>query len=676
MSPTSFLPIPTSSISTLPSLPISDQALLQALPESLREDPESLLSQSEDSACKRSSIHGGNYGQPSCRLLLSISDTPGFDFKKEDEFQLERKISSILRFIEEKLKETFLEEKKVHRKSQGGLNLSNQHIHALVYFIDFENLVEREIQFQIQESKKNENLKLKKEAGEISTSTTTRKGLGSHHSRQNSKSENDLTLSSLLKRSNSESSLSASRNRTISTSKAPPLPTFTPDQSEKKTQLSISLQEMRILKRLSQRANIIPVVACADKLAENQLKTVREAIKRGMKEILGERAMMEIVGSGKVEEEEEEEDDKMRDEKKPIPLRGSRRTRLGSSNGPEASSDTLPNLDIDSALAENETSNGITSENEGVKLIRIRSRRSFSRSGLTDTTFELEPSIRDSSIEVDDRNGIGMKRSGSSTSSLGFTSPLFNSTEDSHILHKLLPTDQKSLEEMYPFSLISPEINEKNSKVSVGLVRARSGSNRSLRNRTFSNGSSIIVEKTSKVGLGLSAALPTSSSEKISAVVNSNDTNLSSKVEGSDNDQIPPIPPIPPIPSQLQQTMKQSSILPNTPPSQDSASPIPHVLHRTPSSSSMLARPRPSIPANLLRGPHPFDPNRFTRSFRWAKIDLLDPTHCEFLQLRALLLKAGLENLHRRTENLYEDFRRERLENRRETREGEWSGME
>jgi hypothetical protein len=64
---------------------------------------------------------------PSERLLLSVIDTPGFDFRDNKELALERQVSSVLKYVNDLYAETMDEEAKLVRENKG-----DQHIHLFV----------------------------------------------------------------------------------------------------------------------------------------------------------------------------------------------------------------------------------------------------------------------------------------------------------------------------------------------------------------------------------------------------------------------------------------------------------------------------------------------------------------------------------------------------------------
>jgi septin family protein len=58
------------------------------------------------------------------RILFSVIDTPGLDFRETRELKLERQVSAIMKYVDSLYADTMGEESKVVRQSKG-----DQHIH-------------------------------------------------------------------------------------------------------------------------------------------------------------------------------------------------------------------------------------------------------------------------------------------------------------------------------------------------------------------------------------------------------------------------------------------------------------------------------------------------------------------------------------------------------------------
>lgn len=163
------------------------------------------------------------------RVLFSVIDTPGLDFIEGRELKLERQVNNIIKYIDAQYADTMNEESKVIRKNKG-----DQHIHLCIYLID---------------------------PSSIMTVAARR------------------AQSSLPLKTRSETTLS-NRNP----------PDLVPDTSsgdesdDEEEPLTMFPGELRVLRRLSARCNVLPVIARADSLTDDKLDAVKEAVRRGLAE--------------------------------------------------------------------------------------------------------------------------------------------------------------------------------------------------------------------------------------------------------------------------------------------------------------------------------------------------------------------------------------------------------
>ncbi|KAF8964397.1 septin family protein [Flammula alnicola] len=164
------------------------------------------------------------------RVLFSVIDTPGLDFLEGRELKLERQVNSVLKYVDAQYADTMSEESKVVRQSKG-----DQHIHLCIYMID---------------------------PASIMTADARR------------------ALSSLPSKTRSETTVSM-RNP----------PDLVPDTSsgdesedEEDTPLTMSPAEIRVIRRLSVRTNVLPVIARADSLTDEKLLAVKNAVRTGLAE--------------------------------------------------------------------------------------------------------------------------------------------------------------------------------------------------------------------------------------------------------------------------------------------------------------------------------------------------------------------------------------------------------
>ncbi|KAI9058282.1 hypothetical protein FKP32DRAFT_1582289 [Trametes sanguinea] len=167
------------------------------------------------------------------RLLLSVIDTPGLDFQEGHELKLERQVSSIVKYLDAQFSDTLNEESKVVRQSKG-----DQHIHLCIYMID--------------------------------PSTVTTEGARRAQSSLPTKTRSEATISH-----------------------KPPEP-LTPapgdsdseddsdDEDESGENLSMSPIDIRVIRRLAARANVLPVIAKADSLTDGKLAAIKKVVRRDL----------------------------------------------------------------------------------------------------------------------------------------------------------------------------------------------------------------------------------------------------------------------------------------------------------------------------------------------------------------------------------------------------------
>ncbi|KAK7056840.1 hypothetical protein VNI00_002557 [Paramarasmius palmivorus] len=164
------------------------------------------------------------------RVLLTVVDTPGLDYNEGRELRLERQVSSIQKYIDSQYADTMSEESKVIRKSKG-----DQHIHLCIYLVDPSSII----------------------------SAAERRA-----------------RSSLPTKTRSETTISQNP------------PDLIPDTSsgddsegeETEPPLTMSPAEIRVIRRLSARCNVLPVVAKADSLTDEKLAAVKEAVRTSLSE--------------------------------------------------------------------------------------------------------------------------------------------------------------------------------------------------------------------------------------------------------------------------------------------------------------------------------------------------------------------------------------------------------
>ncbi|GJE98422.1 septin-domain-containing protein [Phanerochaete sordida] len=162
------------------------------------------------------------------RLLLSVIDTPGLDFRAGHELSLERQVSAIVRHMDTQFAETLNEESKVVRQSKG-----DNHVHLCIYTIDPSRIV----------------------------SSAERR---SHPS---------------TSRSRSESTVSSQTPTQSPVSSDYPSHASDDDAHE---ELCISPADLAVMRRLVKKTNLLPVIARADTLTDDTLEAIKRAARRDL----------------------------------------------------------------------------------------------------------------------------------------------------------------------------------------------------------------------------------------------------------------------------------------------------------------------------------------------------------------------------------------------------------
>ncbi|KAF8798961.1 septin family protein [Phlegmacium glaucopus] len=163
------------------------------------------------------------------RVLFSVIDTPGLDFQEGRELKLERQVTSIIKYVDAQYADTMTEESKVIRQSKG-----DQHIHLCIYMIDTASIM-----------------------------TDESRG----------------ALSTLPSKTRSETTVSVPPDLVPDTSSGDES-----DDEESNAALTMSPAEIRVIRRLSTRTNVLPVIARADSLTDEKLLAAKNAIRTGLAE--------------------------------------------------------------------------------------------------------------------------------------------------------------------------------------------------------------------------------------------------------------------------------------------------------------------------------------------------------------------------------------------------------
>ncbi|XP_006462579.1 hypothetical protein AGABI2DRAFT_152018 [Agaricus bisporus var. bisporus H97] len=162
------------------------------------------------------------------RILLSVIDTPGLEFQEGRELKLERQVNAILRHVDAQYADTMNEESKVIRQQKG-----DQHVHLCIYMIDPTSI----------------------------TSETRR----------------TVQIGSGLTKTRSETTISHPPELVPDTCSGDDS-----DEDEDEGPLTMAPAEIKVIRRISNRSNVLPVIAHADSLTDEMLEAVKEAVRKGM----------------------------------------------------------------------------------------------------------------------------------------------------------------------------------------------------------------------------------------------------------------------------------------------------------------------------------------------------------------------------------------------------------
>lgn len=156
------------------------------------------------------------------RVLLTVIDTPGLDFSGGHELQVERQVSEMIKYLDAQYADTMSEESKVVRQTKG-----DQHVHLCIFMVDPSSIL----------------------------------------------SPSPSVQSPIRGRARS--------NTTTSSTTVGDTPEASPHQ-EYSRDFAMSPAELRVIRRLSARVNVLPVIAHADSLTDDALSLVKAAVHRDL----------------------------------------------------------------------------------------------------------------------------------------------------------------------------------------------------------------------------------------------------------------------------------------------------------------------------------------------------------------------------------------------------------
>ncbi|KAG8929761.1 hypothetical protein FRC01_003789, partial [Tulasnella sp. 417] len=183
------------------------------------------------------------------RIHLTVIDTVGLDFEDGKELELERGVQSMMRYIDTQYAETMGEESKVVRQNKG-----DQHVHLCIYLIDPDTIMRP----AARRANSRPPFRLR------SQSTLTR----------------PASLSSIT--STETSSSSDNEDGEAEPAAEGEVPTPAKQAPLRSTDETMAPAEIKVLKRLSTRCNILPVIARADTLTDERLATIKRVVRRDL----------------------------------------------------------------------------------------------------------------------------------------------------------------------------------------------------------------------------------------------------------------------------------------------------------------------------------------------------------------------------------------------------------
>lgn len=370
------------------------------------------------------------------------------------------------------------------------------------------------------------------------------------------------------------------------------------DEDEDEEKISgLSSVELSIIARLSERTNVVPILAKSDLLTAARTEEVRSAVQASLIKAKIDLGAFDIRSDASQARKEAVRNVASR----------SRRRQRGKTEVAK------------SPMAEDEVEEADTREE--VKVIKLRPRRSYS--GTTESPQLNVDSVSESNTGL----GIGGSQNTTDAPKKGIAD--FGQEDSS------FNASNESPERNVPFTLFSPE--------PVRPPRRDKAAGLTMKGTLTSADAADYLEAQRRVANGMVA---------------------------SPSEDVPPVPPLPkehanqasPIltldeePSELAPQARKSSDVPAMPPLV--SSPNSHDNSYSPGTKLQLTEQEPNEALT-----------RFERAYKWGSANVLDPTQSDFAMLRTCLLGTHIEAIKEFTAQRYEQFRAERLEARRFTRE-------
>ncbi|KAF8319710.1 hypothetical protein DL93DRAFT_2074678 [Clavulina sp. PMI_390] len=192
------------------------------------------------------------------RIALTLTDTPGLILGSE--LDLERSVTTILRHFDARFAETLDEENKVDRRNKG-----DQHVHLCIYLISPDAIRLRPVTATVKPMPAPAKTSIP--SPPVPTAEDSAEGATPVAV------DDDATPTAATQPQATEPSA-------LPKERAPPTPATAPVEEV----LSMSKADLYVIKRLSTRVNVLPVISHADTLTNERLEELKGVLRRDLKQ--------------------------------------------------------------------------------------------------------------------------------------------------------------------------------------------------------------------------------------------------------------------------------------------------------------------------------------------------------------------------------------------------------
>ncbi|KAI6166611.1 hypothetical protein EDD17DRAFT_1752782 [Pisolithus thermaeus] len=204
------------------------------------------------------------------KVLLTVIDTPGLDFSEGKELSVERQVTSIIKYIDQQYADTMIEVRVSSLLSSPVSRSVFPHANQYRKVKSFGKVEETNIytceslSLSVFTRLMIQTMRLALASCIFMIDPWPIMTVDAHRAKP---------PSSFPRKSYSETRLSSSTVRPLE-----------PDQSSS-GELTMSPAELRVIRRLSERVNVLPIIARADSLTDSALSAVKDAVRKGLREV-------------------------------------------------------------------------------------------------------------------------------------------------------------------------------------------------------------------------------------------------------------------------------------------------------------------------------------------------------------------------------------------------------